>query len=112
MKGLFVVTALAAIGLAGCQTGMSYADAQALCEAQGYRVGSKRFNYCVDDLFRYPSNSAVAVSVVEEPVYAVPGPVVIGGYVGSPYYGRPYYGRRYYGRPYYGRPYYGGYYWR
>lgn len=92
---------------------MSYADAQASCEAQGYHVGSKRFNNCVDDLFRYPTNSAVAVSVVEEPVYAVPGPVVIGGYVGSPYYyGRPYYGRRYYGRRNYGRPYYGGYYWR
>lgn len=107
MKRLFVVTALAAIGLAGCQTGMSYADAQASCEAQGYRVGSKRFNNCIDDLYRYPASSAVAVSVVEEPVYAAPGPVVIGGYVGSPYYARPYYGRRYYGGPYYG-----GYYWR
>ncbi len=105
MKSLFVVTALAAMGLAGCQTGMSYADAQANCEAQGYRVGTKRFNNCVDDLYRYPSSSAVAVSVVEEPVYAAPGPVVVG--VGGPYYARPYYGRRYYAPgPYYGSSYY------
>ena len=105
MKSLVVVTALAALGLAGCKTGMSYADAQASCEAQGYRVGTKRFNNCVDDLYRYPSSSAVAVSVVEEPVYAAPGGVIVGGYFGGPYYEAPYYGRRYYGRPYYGGPY-------
>ena len=105
MKRLCVVTALAALGLAGCQTGMSYADAQANCEAQGYRVGTKRFNNCVDELYRYPSSSTVAVGVVEEPVYVAPGPVVYGGYYGGP----AYYGRRYYApSPYYG----GGYYWR
>lgn len=104
VKRLAVMAAFAALGLAGCQTGMTYADAQASCEAQGYRVGTKRFNNCVDDLYRYPASNAVTVGVVEDPVYVAPGPVVYGGY-----YGRPaYYGRGYYG----GGPYYGGYYWR
>lgn len=102
MKGLVIVAALAAVGLAGCQTGMSYADAQASCEAQGYRVGTKRYQSCVDDLYRYPSSTtAVTVGVVDEPVYVAPGPVVVEGYYGGP----AYYGRRYYGGPYYGGPY-------
>lgn len=106
MKRLAVMAALAALGLAGCQTGMSYADAQASCEAQGYRVGSKRFDRCVNDMFRDGSGGgAVMVGVVEDPVYVAPGPVVYGGYYGGP----GYYGRRYCGSPYYGG---GGYYWR
>jgi hypothetical protein len=109
MKRLAVAASLAALGLASCQTGMSYADAQAACEAQGYRIGSNRFERCVDHLYRYPqSGTAITVGVVEDPVYVAPPPVVVGGYYGAP----AYYGRRYYGQRYYGGPYYGGYYWR
>lgn len=105
MKRLAVMAALAALGLAGCQTGMTYADAQANCEAQGYRVGTKRFDRCVNDMYRdVSSGAAVTVGVVEEPVYVEQAPVVYGGYYGGP----AYYGRRYYGPG----PYYGGYYWR
>ena len=104
-----VAAVLLALGLAGCQTGISYADAQASCQAQGYRVGTKRFQRCIDDLFRYSaSTTAVTFGVVDEPVYVVPGPVVVEGYYGGP----SYYGRRYYGSPYYGSPYYGRPYWR
>ena len=94
MKGLAVAAALAALGLAGCQTGMSYADAQASCQAQGYRVGTKRFESCVNDLYRYPASTTVAYGVVEDPVYVSPGPVVVGGgyYDGPAYFGQRYYG--------------------
>ena len=110
MKALVVAAAFAALGLAGCQSGMSYADAQASCEAQGYKIGTKRFDRCVTDMYRTPTTT-VAVGVVDEPVYVAPGPVVVEGYYGGP--GPGYYRRPYYGGPYYGRPYYGsGYYWR
>jgi hypothetical protein len=114
MKRLVVATALAALGLAGCQTGINYADAQASCEMQGYKVGTKRYQRCIDNFFRYSaSTTAVTFGVVEEPVYVAPGPVVFEGYYGAPsYYGRQYYGSPYYGRPYYGSPYYGRPYWR
>jgi hypothetical protein len=114
MKGLVVVAALAALGLSGCQTGISYADAQASCETQGYRVGTKRFQSCMDNVYRYTSSTtAVTFGVVDEPVYVAPGPVVFEGYYGAPaYYGRRYYGSPNYGNSYYGRPYYGRPYWR
>ncbi len=114
MTRLVVAAALAALGLAGCQTEMNYADAQASCEAQGYRVGTKRFQNCVDDLYRYRSSTtAVTFGVVDEPVYVASGPVVVEGYYGAPaYYGRRYYGSPNYGNSYYGRSYYGRPYWR
>lgn len=106
MTRLVVIAALAAFTLAGCQTGMSYADAQASCEAQGYRLGTKRFDRCVNDLYRDVASgpaTTVTFGVVEEPVYVSPAPVVYGGYYGAPVY---------YGRRPYGGPYYGNYYWR
>jgi hypothetical protein len=114
MNRLIVAAALAALGLAGCQTGISYADAQASCETQGYRVGTKRFQKCIDNFYRYQSSAtAVTFGVVDEPVYIAPGAIAVESYYGAPaYYGRRYYGSPYYGSSYYDRSYYGRPYWR
>jgi hypothetical protein len=127
-----IVTALLAIGLAGCQTPeQMMADAGYVCRSSGLRPGTKAYNNCINSEYRAARQSSqatgnavaagAAAGLVGGAVIAASTPSVYYGsgyYYGPGYYpatgiyygtgvyygGYPgYYGRRYYGGPYIGR---------
>lgn len=91
----FLISALAAGGLAGCQSAQeSAANAAMTCEAAGLRPGTRRFERC--EGVNYAQNRAQA-SQAEAAVATAAAAGVIGGALVGAAASRPYY----YGPAYY-----------
>jgi hypothetical protein len=85
----FLISALAAGGLAGCQTPrQSAANAAITCEAAGLRPGTRRFERC--EGLNYAQNRAQA-SQAEAAVATAAAAGVIGGALVGAAASRPYY---------------------
>ena len=103
----FIVLALLATGLAGCQTAQqSLASAEYVCQGQGLRPGTRSYTNCVNANYRENrrESQATANAVAAGAAAGIVGGAVIAAStpVYDPYYG-PYYGRGYYGGPRYYR---------
>ncbi|BDV36360.1 hypothetical protein SS37A_38900 (plasmid) [Methylocystis iwaonis] len=98
----FMVFAVAAGGLAGCQSAQqSAANAEMTCEAAGLRPGTRRFERCAN--VNYAQNRAQA-SQTEAAVATAAAAGVLGGALVGAAASRPvYYGPAYY--PVYRAPY-------
>ncbi len=109
---ILVLTALLATGLAGCQTmEQSQAGAGDVCQASGYREGTRAYRNCVSTHMhqdRRESDAAAGAVVAGAAAGLVGGALVAESrsYEDRGYYGRGYdggYGRSYYGGPGYYR---------
>ncbi len=96
MRLMVIASALAlSFTLAGCQTAeQSLSDAQASCQADGYRVGSKAYNSCVKRSYSAKrQDSEVASAAAAGAAAGLIGGALIGAAAtrNSGYYYRPYY---------------------